>query len=77
MQMRDQMRSGWERAPKCGAYARTTKSPCRNPKMPNGRCRMHGGTSTGRPTTTGRYTKARKAEMREIRLMLRAVKALL
>ena len=34
-------------APRCGAKARTTGCPCRAPAMPNGRCRMHGGTATG------------------------------
>ena len=35
--------------------------------MPNGRCRMHGGKSTGRPLTHGLFTKPvleRKAEIR-------------
>ena len=36
-------------APRCGAKARTG-CPCRSPAMANGRCRMHGGASTG-PTT--------------------------
>jgi len=34
-------------APRCGAKARTTGCPCHAPAMPNGRCRMHGGKSTG------------------------------
>ncbi|MDD3182402.1 MAG: HGGxSTG domain-containing protein [Alphaproteobacteria bacterium] len=30
--------------------AKTRKgSPCQSPAMPNGRCRMHGGKSTGAP----------------------------
>lgn len=32
----------------CGAKTRSGK-PCRNRAMPNGRCRMHGGKSTGAP----------------------------
>jgi hypothetical protein len=40
-------------APRCGAKARTTGCPCRAPAMPNGRCRMHGGTSTGPRTPQG------------------------
>jgi hypothetical protein len=40
----------------CGAHCRTTGKPCQNYQMPNGRCRMHGGKSTGRPTTHGQYT---------------------
>jgi hypothetical protein len=34
-------------SPRCGAYARTTSDACRNAAMANGRCRMHGGNSTG------------------------------
>lgn len=33
---------------KCGAKTRTGK-PCKNGAMDNGRCRMHGGKSTGAP----------------------------
>ena len=32
---------------RCGAYSRRTGKPCRQPAMANGRCRMHGGKSTG------------------------------
>lgn len=63
--------------PKCGAHCRTTGNPCRNPAMKNGRCRMHGGKSTGRPITHGFTTRKRKAESREIRLMIRSVYSLL
>lgn len=48
--------------PRCGAHCRTTGWPCRNPAMANGRCRMHGGKSTGRPLVNGRYTKAALAQ---------------
>ena len=41
-------------APRCGAKARTTGCPCQAPAMANGRCRMHGGKSTG-PRTAGRH----------------------
>jgi hypothetical protein len=42
----------------CGALARTTGEPCRKPPLRGKtRCRLHGGKSTGRPPTTGRYTK--------------------
>ena len=37
------------RSPRCGAHSRRTGKPCRNPAMKNGRCRMHGGKSTGAP----------------------------
>jgi hypothetical protein len=37
-------------SPRCGAHSRRTGKPCRNGAMANGRCRMHGGKSTGAPT---------------------------
>jgi hypothetical protein len=40
-------------APRCGARTRTGCS-CRQPAMANGRCRMHGGMSTGPRTAEGR-----------------------
>jgi hypothetical protein len=39
-------------APRCGARARSGE-PCRAPAMANGRCRMHGGCSTGPRTAEG------------------------
>ncbi|MEN8250139.1 MAG: HGGxSTG domain-containing protein, partial [Bacteroidota bacterium] len=35
-------------SPRCGAKTRSGK-PCKAPAMANGRCRMHGGKSTGAP----------------------------
>jgi hypothetical protein len=40
-------------APRCGARTRTG-APCRSPAMKSGRCRMHGGASTGPATRVGR-----------------------
>ena len=40
-------------APRCGAKTRQG-CPCRGPAMANGRCRMHGGKSTGPRTAAGR-----------------------
>ncbi len=34
-------------APRCGARSKRTGKPCRGAAMPNGRCRLHGGKSTG------------------------------
>jgi len=50
----------------CGAHARTTGSPCRAKALPNGRCKLHGGMSTGPKTLEGKQaigaaTKARMA----------------
>jgi hypothetical protein len=39
-------------APRCGARTRSAES-CRQPAMRNGRCRFHGGKSTGPRTTEG------------------------
>jgi hypothetical protein len=39
-------------APRCGAKTRKG-SPCMGPAMRNGRCRMHGGKSTGPRTPEG------------------------
>jgi hypothetical protein len=41
------------RAPRCGACTRAG-CPCRQPAMKNGRCRLHGGLSTGPRTAAGR-----------------------
>ena len=40
-------------APRCGAKTRQG-CPCKSPAMKNGRCRMHGGASTGPRTPEGR-----------------------
>ena len=46
-------------APRCGAHTRCGGS-CRQPAMANGRCRMHGGLSTG-PRTPEGLTRSRRA----------------
>ena len=38
----------------CGAFARSTGQPCRARAMLNGRCKNHGGMSTGPKTPEGR-----------------------
>ena len=63
--------------PRCGAYCRTTQQACRQPAMPNGRCKMHGGTATGRPITSGRYTKEAIQQGREVRELVRALRAMI
>ena len=62
---------------RCGAHARTTGKPCRSPAMANGRCRMHGGKSTGRPQTHGHDTKNAIAERRNVRELLRLLRELI
>ena len=51
--------AGWSRAlqaargaSRCGAHTRSG-APCRSAAMGNGRCRMHGGPSTGPRTPEG------------------------
>ena len=40
-------------APRCGARSKRTGKPCRGAAMPNGRCKVHGGKSTGPRTPQG------------------------
>ena len=40
-------------APRCGARTRAG-DPCRQPALANGRCRLHGGKSTGPRTGAGK-----------------------
>jgi hypothetical protein len=63
--------------PRCAAHCRTTKGLCKNPSMANGRCRMHGGSSTGRPATHGATTKSVISEKRQAQLALRALSSML
>ena len=46
-------------APRCGAKTRAGSCACRQPAMRNGRCRFHGGKSTGARTAAGRARCAR------------------
>jgi hypothetical protein len=39
---------------KCGAFARSTGKPCRMKALANGRCRLHGGLSTGPKSVEGK-----------------------
>ena len=39
---------------RCGAYARSTQRLCRAKALDNGRCKLHGGRSTGPKTTEGK-----------------------
>lgn len=68
--------------PACGARTRGG-SPCRNIAMKNGRCRMHGGASTGARTpaglarvrTVGLIHGGRSREMIEFRRQMRQLRA--
>jgi len=64
-----------EEIPRCGAKTRSSGS-CGHFAMMNGRCRYHGGKSTGakhphRPVKHGRYTKEAILERRAISLFLK------
>ena len=73
------------KAPRCGAKTRRG-TPCRAPAMRNGRCRLHGGKSTGPKTPGGierirqahllhgRYTRKAIAERKEFNALLRQFK---
>jgi hypothetical protein len=73
-------------APRCGARSKRTGKPCRAAAMLNGRCRVHGGKSTGPRTPEGlersrranwkhghfsRVAKAERSRMRAAILALR------
>ena len=74
-------------APRCGARNRAG-GPCRSPAMANGRCRLHGGLSTGAPRGErhgmwrhGLWSieaverrRQTTAEMRQLRLLIRSLR---
>lgn len=76
------------KAARCGAKTRRG-TPCQCPAMRNGRCRLHGGLSTGPKTPDGierirraaskhgKYSKHAKAERAEYRAILLACRELL
>jgi hypothetical protein len=49
---------------RCGAYARTTGNPCQAKALTNGRCKNHGGMSTGPKTSEGRQAIAQATSQR-------------
>jgi len=49
---------------KCGAYARSTGQPCQAKALTNGRCKNHGGMSTGPTTLKGRQAIAQATRQR-------------
>jgi hypothetical protein len=76
----------FSKAARCGAKNRHGM-PCQCPAMPNGRCRLHGGLSTGPKTQDGierirravtkhgRHSKQARAEREQYRTLLRDVLA--
>jgi hypothetical protein len=75
-------------APRCGARSKRTGKPCRAAAMPNGRCKVHGGKSTGPRTPEGLersrranwkhgyYSREAKAERSRVRVAILALRAL-
>jgi len=67
---------------RCGAKTRSGH-PCKAPAMKNGRCRMHGGKSTGpKPGTRnalkhGYYTREAIEKRKQVAQLLRVSKSLL
>ena len=49
---------------RCGAHARSTGEPCKAKALPNGRCRNHGGLSSGPKTPEGRKAIAQASRQR-------------
>ena len=60
--------------PRCGARAKRTSAPCRGPAMRNGRCRLHGGLSTG-PRTAEGLARSRRARWKHGRYSIEADRA--
>jgi hypothetical protein len=48
----------------CKAHARSTGKPCQANALPNGRCKNHGGMSTGPKTPEGRQAIAQATRQR-------------
>jgi hypothetical protein len=75
-------------APRCGARSKRTGLPCRAAAMPNGRCRVHGGKSTGPRTPEGlersrranwkhgHFSREAKAERSRVRAAILALRNL-
>jgi hypothetical protein len=75
-------------APRCGARSKRTGKPCRGAAMPNGRCKLHGGKSTGPRTPEGlersrranwkhgHFSREAKAERSRVRAAILAVRNL-
>lgn len=58
-------------SPRCGALARSTGLACKKPGLgAGGRCRHHGGASTGRPMIHGKFTNERALNNDWCRLLL-------
>jgi hypothetical protein len=73
---------------RCGARSKRTGKPCRGAAMPNGRCKVHGGKSTGPRTPEGlersrranwkhgHFSREAKAERSRVRAAILALRDL-
>ncbi len=61
----------WSKAQRCGAKTRKG-TPCLSPAMSNGRCRMHGGKSTGPKTPEG-IQRIRETHLKHGRYTMKAL----
>jgi hypothetical protein len=73
-------------APRCGARSKRTGKPCQGAAMPNGRCKFHGGKSTGPRTPEGlersrranwkhgHFSREAKAERSRLRAAILAIR---
>lgn len=71
--------------PACSAISKRTRSLCTQPAMKNGKCRFHGGKSTGAITETGKlkrnganfrhgfYSKQSIAERKKAKKIIRSI----
>jgi len=57
--------------PKCDAKCKQSEGYCRNPAMKNGRCRIHGGKSTGPKPIHGQFSNVAIERGRAIRELLK------
>src|SRR5262249_18813349 len=75
-------------APRCGGRSKRARKACQGAAMPNGRCKLHGGKSTGPRTPEGlersrranwkhgHFSREAKAERSRVRAAMLAVRYL-
>jgi hypothetical protein len=67
-------RSALAKLPRCSAKSKQSGESCKNPGLgAGGKCRFHGGVSTGRPPIHGRNTKEYLINRDWLRLLLGAI----
>jgi hypothetical protein len=70
-------REALAKLPRCNAKSRQTGEPCKLAGLgKGGKCRFHGGASTGRPITSGKNTKQALLAKDTIRLLLGVIKTM-